>query len=650
MTRTSSSFLWIAGGFLSACLLVGLGIGVYLGVSSVKAKGEAPRLSKSDALMPALPASATFMPTGTALSQANAQPSASAIPTLASKATTAPKPTLVPTLPLASPKPTQPLNPTPAATKPAPTPTTDPWIEDQLNKMSLVQKAGQVIMTGLSGTSASPENCNLLKSLLPGGVAYTGLNVNSANDLRAFSAGLQSCMNAGHGLPLLVGMDHEGQYIDRFKSGATLFPAALAIGATHNFTIANQMAFLSGQELLYAGVNMVLGPDADVLTQPDNAVISQRSFGGVPEEVAQNVVQALVGYRNAGIIPVLKHFPGHGGTAADSHTVLPVDYSDLESIQQVQWVPFQAGIAAGAEVVMVGHVAFPKLDPRTLPASLSKPVFDRLRNQLGFKGLALSDSMGMGAVTQGGRTVPDASLMAIKAGMDMVIITSPALAVQTRDLLVNSVNNNTLDKERLNEAVRRILTLKAAHHLKNFAVNDNPAPDLAANQKVSEAIGRAAVSIETNSQKKLVPIPSNVHKVLILGPTDAVLQNLSFYETLKKTLEPHEIIATVDKYSINSSSNPDYAASASGYDLVIFLSFEAHLNADAWQIQSVKALVRRGTPLVVVALKGPFDLLDFPNAPVYLATMGTTPGQAQGLADLLVGNVQTGGRIPASVR
>ena len=546
-----------------------------------------------------------------------------------------------PTLPPATetPRPTATRTPLPSATP------VEAWVEAQLGQMSLAQKAGQVILSGVIGSAPSAENCATITSLLPGGVVYNGANVTTPDGQRQLSAALQGCMQDSHGLPLLVALDHEGQFIDRFTSGATLFPSAMAVGASQDPQNAYRMAMASGQELAYAGINLVLGPDADVLTNPDNAVISTRSYGGDPAQASRFAAQAVKGYQAAGIIPVLKHFPGHGGVSVDSHTGLPSDPSSLAAVQQTQLVPFRDGIAAGADAVMVGHIAYPAIDPSGAPASLSKPLIDLLTRTLGFQGLALSDAMGMGAITQYGQSAASAAVLALKSGLDMVIVSNPADAVETRDRLVSAVQMGTFSPSRLDDAVRHVLALKAAHNLAAYPLSARPAPDWSVDQAVSAAIGKSAVSLVVNNAG-LVPLPASVRRVLVIGPSESAMQSPGLYATLQQALRSRQIESTLAQYALNTPGNKDYTASAATYDLVLFLTWDAHLNRDAWQIQSVQRLQASGKPLVVAALKSPFDRLDFANVATFLATFGTTPGQVQQLADILAGTAQPQGKLP----
>ncbi len=212
-------------------------------------------------------------------------------------------------------------------------------------------------------------------------------------------------------------------------------------------------------------MNLILGPVADVLTNFDNEVVSQRTYGGSTDQVSQFVTRAVEGYRQAGLIPVLKHFPGHGGVAGDSHREMPIDYTSLDAIRQVYLPPFQAGMQAGAPVVMLSHVSYPGIDDGAeIPATVSNNVVRLLREEMGFTGVILSDAMRMRAVTQV-MTSAEAALQGIQAGIDLLLVTRPQDATETLNWLLDGFEQGRLTEERIDEAVRRVLTLKANRNL-----------------------------------------------------------------------------------------------------------------------------------------------------------------------------------------
>jgi beta-N-acetylhexosaminidase len=534
----------------------------------------------------------------------------------------------------------------------APTPTSDPRIEEILASMTVEEKVGQMLLMGIDGQSITQTTCNLIKRLSPGGIIYRGSNANNPKQLSQLSDALQECSSTNGGLPLFIAIDHEGQYVTRFNSGVTIFPSAMAQGATAKPQYAYQAALAAGKELGFSGVNMVLGPVADVLTNYDNIVISQRSFGGDPELVSHFVSKAVQGYLDAGIIPVLKHFPGHGGVAGDTHYSLVEDEVSKDRLIETYLPPFTSGLDAGAPTIMFSHVTYSSIDDSALPASLSPAMINLLRDDLDFDGITMTDSIGMGAISGNTHNISEAAIKAIIAGEDILLVTSPSTAQAAYNSIVQAIHDGTINERDINAAVRRILNLKAAQGLLSFPTATPSPPDWNANDNLSFDIGEHAVSIQHN-ELGLIPLPKNARNLLIIGPTDG----WGLYNILGTVLHNKGYSYQVVTYS-NPWSGPiqetNYLNSlpnkAKNYDLVIFLTWDSHLNQfrfnDTWQIKMANRLINKKDALIIVALKSPTDIIDFPQARTYITTFGTTQGQLQGLADILVGDFKPKGINP----
>lgn len=551
--------------------------------------------------------------------------------------------------------PTSTIAPSPTLTiAPTPAPTDHPWIEQQIRTMSLEEKVGQMIMTSVGGQAISSYSCSIIQRLRPGGIVYLGINAGSPYQLSQLSIGVQNCSEAGGGIPLLIAIDHEGQYVNRFDANVTIFPPAMAQGATGNPDLSYQIALAAGQELAYGGVNMVLGPVGDVLINYDNTVISQRSFHGDPYEASRFVGKAVEGYLQAGLVPVIKHFPGHGGVSYDSHFTLPIDEVNATQLEEIYLPPFQSGLSAGAQIVMMSHVAFPSIDDSIRPASLSAPTLDLLRGDLDFQGMIITDVMEMGAIVSGSTSIAEASEEAVMAGVDMLLITSPEQALATWNRIINAVREGRFSTERIDASIKRILTVKANAGLIKFPLPEPIPPDWAANREISFNAGYRAVAL-LRDVKDLVPIPGEVRRIFLIGPTDA----WGLYPILISSMI--EAGLTIDQFVFSGpwrgpipetgylSTLPSQAIL---YDLTIVLTWEAHVNrlryGDTWQSQLVNSLILLDTPVIVVSLKSPTDILEFPEVPTYLSTFGTTRGQIQALAHTLVGKWMPTGVNPLS--
>jgi len=527
------------------------------------------------------------------------------------------------------------------------------WVETRLAEMTLEEKVGQMILTGIEGTEITPEACQYIQLVRPGGVTFQHGNVIGPGELRQFTTDLHACMQAVGGVPLIMTLAHEGQYINRFRQGATPFPAALAQGATMDPEVAYQAALAAGQELAYSGITMVLGPVADVLLNYDNDVISERTYGGEVEAVSQFVSQAVSGYRLAGVIPVLKHFPGHGGVAEDSHLNLPVDPVDLDGLRSDYLPPFQRGVEAGAPVIMLSHIAYPQISTAETPATLSPEVIRFMREELNFEGVILSDSLRMKAVRPTLKVlVPEVAVEAALAGVDWLLLNSPEQALGSYEFLIAAVGRGELSMERVDAAVRRLLTLKAMHGLTSYPLLLALEPDWEAHLALAYRLGQRAVA-ELKDPNGLVPVPANLRRILVIGPGT----EWDLYPRLAYALQTQGHETDFVHYAPpweGAVDEPELLErlprQAQDYDLVVLFTWQVHLNKfkfeDNWQIELVKGLTRRRIPLIAVAIKSPTDILEYPRVPAYLAMYGSTPGQEDALLAILLGQMEAEGGNP----
>lgn len=542
---------------------------------------------------------------------------------------------------------------TPLPALPTPTPATpDPWVEQKLAKMNAAEKIGQILMTGVSVSMMDDDTCRHIQETKPNGVFYEHHNVIDPEQLRKLSAALQECAFQTGNLPLFISTDHEGGY-SRFQSGATEFPTSLAIGASGDPHLAYQAALASGKELAYAGVNFVLGPVADVLNSADNKLMAVRSYGSDALIVKEFVPQAAAGYAKAGLIAAMKHFPGHGGSDARyMQRLLPVDDSNLSTLKANYMPPFQAGIESGVNVIMLGHVAYPKVTGSELPGSLSPAIVQLLRQDLHFNGIIMTDAiMQREGITDDTHQVPDVALQAFQAGVDLLLLPEPDQMSATHKRFLLALEKEEINQQQVDAAVKRILTLKAAWNLKTFPVRQAPQPDWQANSQLAQQIGRQAVA-RIRDNAGLVPIPQDVKRVLVIAPQS----DWSLYPMLEKAFEERDIQSKFVYYSApweGAIEQRDYTQSlpkeAASYDLTLFFTWQAHINGlakDAWQGRMGKRLSRSGQKVIIIALRSPVDILDFPKVDTYLAMYGTTEGQFQALADILVGKQKAMGQNP----
>ncbi|GAA1667496.1 glycoside hydrolase family 3 protein [Fodinicola feengrottensis] len=429
-------------------------------------------------------------------------------------------------------------------------------------------------------------------------------NVTSPAQILRLTTGLQTAATKlPAGVPLLIGTDQEHGSVTRIRDGVTLLPAQMAFGAAGQPALTEAAAAVSGQELRALGLNADFAPDADVTEGADNTVIGSRSFGSDPTLVGEQVAAAVRGYSAAGIASTLKHFPGHGHTNVDSHEGLPILRQSKASLMANDVAPFQAGIAAGAPMIMSGHLDAEAIDPGT-PATLSHKVLtDLLRNQLGFKGVIITDSMTMPPVTKK-YGEGEAAVLAILAGNDM-LLTPENLGVAQQALLA-AIKSGRLPRAQVNASVTRIIALK----LKEGATAQ-PAlstVDIAAHQAPVDRAAAAGITL----------YKGNCSGPLVSGPVAISGGSSQARDALGKALESDGI-----------------TTSATGTSR-IFLTGYGDTKAD---LQAAD---------VTVATDSPY-LLGSARSKTLLATYGTAPASMRALAAVLAGKAKAPGQSPVKV-
>ena len=374
--------------------------------------------------------------------------------------------------------------PSPTPT-PEPTPTPDP-IAEAVAAMSTEQKVSQLLVAGIEGTQLGQDAVQAVQDYQVGGVILFGRNVESAWQLAELTNGLKD-LNGDY-TPLFLCVDQEGGRVDRMPPEVERTPSAWSVGQTLDTEgVGAAYGALLAEECAAFGFNMDFAPSLDIWSNPDNTVIGDRAFGNDWEWTAFFGMSAVESMEEqGGVIPVVKHFPGHGDTSVDSHVALPVVDKSLEELWQSELVPFNMtlnqedyfGAQAGpsAPAVMVAHILLSQVDP-DYPASLShRVVTGLLREEMGFDGVVCTDDLTMGAVsnTYG---MGEAAVLAVEAGCDLLLVCHGAdNLTEARDALLEAADSGRISPERLDESVKRILSLKAGYGLTNDPV-DTPDVD-----------------------------------------------------------------------------------------------------------------------------------------------------------------------------
>lgn len=343
--------------------------------------------------------------------------------------------------------------------------------QQTLAQMTLEQKVAQLFivtpeqLTGASqATVAGAMTRDALAQIPVGGLCYFAQNIVSAQQTRDLLSGTaELCRQSGAGVPPFLTIDEEGgSLVARVANSGVFdvpkFPNMVEIGATGDVAQAAQVGASIGDYLREIGFNVDFAPVADVLTNPQNTAIGKRSFGSDPALVSSMVAAEVEGMSETGVLPCVKHFPGHGDTAGDSHTGAVYATRTREEMEACEFQPFIAAIEAGCPLAMVGHIETPNVAADGLPATLSPTMIGEvLRGDLGFDGVVVSDSFSMGAITQN-YSAADAAVRFIQAGGDAILM--PQSLHEAYDGLLAAVEAGTITESRVDASVLRILTAK----------------------------------------------------------------------------------------------------------------------------------------------------------------------------------------------
>ncbi|MEO6999999.1 MAG: glycoside hydrolase family 3 protein [Terracoccus sp.] len=542
------------------------------------------------------------------------------------------------------------------------------WVRSTLRRMSMPEKVGQLFIQNVYGSEATtPDDRNLplygvaspaevVRKYHLGGIIYFAWtdSVQNPAQIVVLSNGLQRAaltQRGTAGVPLQIATDQEQGVVTRIGPPATQFPGSMALGAGGSNADARTAAAITGRELLAMGVNTDFAPVCDVNVNALNPVIGTRSFSSHPDLAARLVAAQVAGYqRDGGISSSAKHFPGHGDTATDSHVAFPVITHTRQQWEQIDAPPFRAAIREQIDMIMTAHLSFPALDDSGDPATLSHAILTGvLREELGFTGVIVTDSLAM----QGVRDLygdAEVAVRALLAGADQLLMT-PAMDDAYAAVLA-AVRSGRLKRRDLDAKVERVLRLKYRR-----GVVERP---YANPERVNRVVGTdrhlAAASTITDRTTTLVkneasvlPLAVGGTKVLVTGYGVTTTATLAAALGTKGAAVQTLVTGT----SPTDAQVADAVAATSANDTVVVTTMKAWdtsvTDPRGGQQKLVHALLATGRPVVVVAVRDPYDIAYFTDAPTYLATYSYSPVAIEAVARVITGEVAPTAKLPVDI-
>ncbi|CAM4259877.1 beta-N-acetylhexosaminidase [Paenibacillus endophyticus] len=514
---------------------------------------------------------------------------------------------------------------------------------------SLKKKIGQLFVFGFHGFEPSEPIKQLIEANGIGGTIYFTRNVKDAQQVHRLSTELQSIAKQAGNPPLFIAIDQEGGMVARLVEGVTLMPGNMALGAAGLAEGAMETARVCGEELRQLGITMNYAPCIDVNNNPDNPVINVRSYSDRSSVVAELGAAAVAGYQAAGVAATVKHFPGHGDTAVDSHHALPILQHGRERLEAIELKPFRAAIEAGTDCIMTAHVCLPALDATGVPSTLSKPILTGLlRTELGYNGVVVTDCLEMDAIdkTYGPE---QGAIKALQAGADMVLISHTFEKQRSAlEAVAAAVESGELEESRINEALDRVMTLKEKRKLDEALQPWSQVESIIgteANKAVASKWSEASVTLVKNDDG-LLPL-SRGESTLVLWPeivpVSVADEMLSGDGSLGYFLQ--ELGANVVERLMNE---PNPLADLEQFSQIVVVTYDASKHQVEREIarEAVRLAPER---TVAVSVRNPLDLLLYPQVKGYMAVYECRPLALAAAAKALLGDLVPKGKLPLEI-
>lgn len=516
-----------------------------------------------------------------------------------------------------------------------------------IKNMTLKEKVGQMIGLAFSGDKYSSELKMQVEDIEAGLIIY--FKDNCVSPKQIFD--LNKEINKNAKIPPFIAIDQEGGMVARVTEGIVQSPGAMAIGATQNKNNAYILAKNMGIELRHLGFNFNFAPVGDVNNNAKNPVINVRSYSEDPKMVSEYMVEAVKGYHEAGLMTSVKHFPGHGDTAVDSHIGLPSVDFDKERLDKMELVPFKKVVDLDLPGIMASHVLYTKYDEK-YPTTLSKKVITGLlREEMGFKGLVVTDSLTMSAVFDN-FSLEEIVYNGFNSGCDILLLCGARnieMQKEFASIALRLAEEGKIPLSKIDESVERILKYKKMYKVGEMADSFEEIEHDLENEnrmKFAEKVAEDSLTLIKN-EKSLLPL-SNKDNVLVVFPQIKVVTLVENDDNTLSCLADY-MPFRVDKHYISINPTEEEKANLlkkiNDYDKIVYCSYNANFNES--QASLINAIDKN--KVIVVAVRTPYDI-NVLDVPTYVCSYEASVLSFKALAKYLTGEIEAKGVLPVSIK
>lgn len=502
---------------------------------------------------------------------------------------------------------------------------------------NLKEKASQLLMFAFHGVKYNDDLKYLVEEIKVGGLIFFSRNISSLKQVKSLNKTLRDKSKT----PLFLALDEEGGVVQRIKD--IYLPGAMSISSAKCKKV-SKITYNTGKCLTSLGFNVNFAPVCDVNNNMNNPVINSRSFSDDPIQVFNYANEEIKGFEKAGILPVAKHYPGHGDTSIDSHIGLPVVDKKMEELEKIELLPFNMLIENKLNAVMTSHVIYKSLDEK-YPSSLSRKIInDYLKEKMNFQGLVFTDSLTMGAINKN-YSLDEILINAVNAGVDVMVFCGEASHQNEKEIyetFLKLIDDGKISKDRIIESYEKIIRFKEKYYKKKM-------PLLTAKSHLSKKVADDSCCLYKD-ENDLLPLRKS-DKILVIFPKDKIhslVENkANEYYSLGKILNKKEIF--VSENEVNSETFiASFKKEIEKYDKVIYCNINVKEND--YQTILYKTLDSKKT--IIVSLRSPYDIIHLEKIKkvyCYIAIFEATSVKLKSLSKCLVNKKKFKGIMPVKL-